>query len=72
MTWRDGAVLHLDRVGAIFQVIGVRDGGAGQFAFFAHHVKAEAESQGERRGDQKSTRFDADKNIRLKGGDGVT
>ena len=40
------------------------DSAARQLALLAHHRKAAAERVGERRGDEKAARFDADQKVR--------
>ena len=61
---RDRVGLDLDRVAAVFEIVGVGDGRARQLAALAHHDEAAAEAERERRGDEEAARFDADEQIR--------
>jgi len=53
LTRGNRVLLHLDRVGAVFEVVGIPHGPAGQLALLADHREAVAERVGERRGDEK-------------------
>ncbi len=56
--------LNLDRVGAVFEVVGEGHGGARQLAALPDHDEAAIEAVGQGRGDEKAARFDADENLR--------
>src|SRR3546814_10366181 len=56
--------LFRSRVGAVFEIVGVGQGGARQLALLAHHGEAAAQAIGERGGDQETTRLDADQHVR--------
>ena len=61
--------LNFDRVGAVFELIGVRDGLARQLVFLAEHGESDSQPQGKRRGNQETTGFDTDQPLRFVGAD---
>ena len=63
LSGEDGVFLNLKGVGAVFQIIAMRHGGAGELAFLAQHDEAAAERIGKRRRHQKPARFDAGQKI---------
>src|SRR3546814_20626099 len=63
--------LFRSRVGAVFEIVGVGQGGARQLALLAHHGEAAAQAIGERGGDQETTRLDADQHVRTMRADQV-
>jgi len=63
LTGLDGIGLQLDRIRAVFQIVGVGDCLTGKLPGFPRHHEAASQLQGQRSGDQKSPAFDADKNI---------
>ena len=59
----DRILLNLDRVAAVFEVIGEAHGRARQFSLLADHRKAAAELVGDGCGDEKAARFDPDQQV---------
>ena len=67
----DRVLADLERVGAVFEVVGVADHGAGQLADFADHGKAEAQAQRQGGGEEKAARLDRRQPVGLEGRDAL-
>ena len=59
----DRACVHLERVGAVLQIVGDADALAGQFLGLAHRHEARAQRIGQRRSEDEAARFDADHQV---------
>src|SRR5436309_11903866 len=65
MAFADCVAVHFERVLTVFEVVRNGDLFGGQLVWFADGHEARVEFDGERRGEDKSARFDADDGVDL-------
>ena len=61
----DRVLVHLERVGAVLERVGLARGAVGQLARLAHRHEADAEPLGQRRAEDEAARLDADDQLGL-------